>query len=448
MKRDFFISRAGVDKQVALAIAAVIRNAGHTTFLQDEDFGHASFMARMAQGFSSDARMIALLSMNYQKSEYCKKEYEHTLVGDPRNLKEQLIVLRIEDVAPIEHLKDLAFTDLAPVLNDAGELARAVRIAIGVEQRPAEYPYFVAPRAILHPSIEAVPGFTGREGELEAIDMAFRSPETPKTVSAALTDSQSMKAAVQGLGGVGKSVIAKQYAWTHREQFQGIWWIRADNTETAVEDLLSLGARLIPNIQDRPDREAAVHSVLDHIAYLGSPKGHTPKLWLLIYDNVEQPQAIENMTPREGACILITTRWTDWYGYAEELPIDTFPPDTAVKYLLEHTRDNDSEAAGRLAKDLGYLPLALEHARTYCWRTRCGFENYRARLPELINKAPQSARYPETVYATFDLAMNNAFKASPAAKQLIELLTFFSPENVPLDLISEAMGMKMSVMMP
>jgi hypothetical protein len=44
------------------------------------------------------------------------------------------------------------------------------------------------------------------------------------------------------------------------------------------------------------------------------------------------------------------------------------------------------------------------------------------------------------VYATFDLAMNNASKASPAAEQLIELLAFFSPENVPLDLISEAMG--------
>jgi hypothetical protein len=127
MERDYFISRAGVDKHIGVAIADVIRDAGYTTFLQDEDFGHASFMARMAQGFSSGARMIALLSMAYQKSEYCKKEYEHILVGDPRNLNERLIVLRIEDVAPIEHLKDLAFTDLVPVLNDASELAHVVR---------------------------------------------------------------------------------------------------------------------------------------------------------------------------------------------------------------------------------------------------------------------------------------------------------------------------------
>ena len=439
MTKDFFISRAGVDKQIAVVIGKIISEAGFTTWLQDKDFGHANFMARMAQGFSSGARMIALLSKAYQQSEYCKKEYENVLVDDPRNLNEHLIVLRVEDIAPIEHLKDLAYTDLVPVLNDASELARAVRVAIGVEAQPTDYPYFVPPRTILHPSIQAVPGFTGREDELNAIHTTFSTPHSDKTVAAALTDSQSMMTAVQGLGGVGKSVIAKQYAWTHRERFQGIWWIRADNTETMIEDLLALGARLIPNVQNRPDRDAAVHAVLDHIAHIGSSNGQGTQWWLLIYDNVEQPQDIEYMTPREGACILITSRWTDWYGYAEEFPIDTFSPHTAITYLLEHSHDTNRQAASELAKDLGYLPLALEHARTYCWRTRCGFENYRARLPELIKKAPKSARYPETVYATFDLAIHNASKASSVAEQLIELLAFFAPENIPLDLISNAL---------
>jgi hypothetical protein len=66
--RDYFISRAGADKQIALAIAAIIREAGFTTWLQDEDFGHASFMVRMEQGFESGARIIALLSAAYQRS--------------------------------------------------------------------------------------------------------------------------------------------------------------------------------------------------------------------------------------------------------------------------------------------------------------------------------------------------------------------------------------------
>jgi hypothetical protein len=57
--RDYFISRTNADKDIALA--SIIREAGHTTWLQDEDFGHVSFMARMGQGLKR-ARVIALLS--------------------------------------------------------------------------------------------------------------------------------------------------------------------------------------------------------------------------------------------------------------------------------------------------------------------------------------------------------------------------------------------------
>jgi hypothetical protein len=62
VQADFFISRAGADKDVAVLVDKVLRDAGHTTFVQDNDFGHASFMARMAQGWSSGARLICLLS--------------------------------------------------------------------------------------------------------------------------------------------------------------------------------------------------------------------------------------------------------------------------------------------------------------------------------------------------------------------------------------------------
>ena len=59
---------------------------------------------------------------------------------------------------------------------------------------------------ILHPEIRPVPGFTGREDLLEAIDRALWQ----KGGAAALTNAQS--AAVHGLGGVGKSVLAQEYA--------------------------------------------------------------------------------------------------------------------------------------------------------------------------------------------------------------------------------------------
>jgi hypothetical protein len=49
--KEIFISRTGTDKDVAVIVAKISREAGYTTFLQDEDFGHTSFMARLKDGF-------------------------------------------------------------------------------------------------------------------------------------------------------------------------------------------------------------------------------------------------------------------------------------------------------------------------------------------------------------------------------------------------------------
>ncbi len=295
--RHFFISRAGADKDVAIAIAAIIREAGYTTWLQDEDFGHTSFMARMAQGFESGARLIALLSPAYQHSHYCQKECDVTLTGDPLNLEQRLIVLRAGDCAPTGNLRDIPYTDLVPILalSDARErqrlLTRAIRILIGAEQGETASKfidlYHRVPQ-ILHPEIEAVPGFTGREAELEALTTALWK----KGGTTALTSSKQA-AALSGLGGVGKSVLAREYAWRERESYRGIWWIRAEKRETLLDDLIELGARFIPGIGAVPDREQAAREALD---FIGHAKSDKP--WLLIYDNVESPADIEKLTPR------------------------------------------------------------------------------------------------------------------------------------------------------
>src|SRR5262245_25208931 len=79
--RDFFISRTDSDKAIAVAVAEIIREVGLTTWLQDENFGHASFMARMEEGLDGGARLIALLSQDYQRSRYCRAEYSRPWRG-------------------------------------------------------------------------------------------------------------------------------------------------------------------------------------------------------------------------------------------------------------------------------------------------------------------------------------------------------------------------------
>jgi tetratricopeptide (TPR) repeat protein len=437
--RDVFISRVGTDKDIALEIAAIVREAGYTTLLQDEDFGHESFMALMEQG-SESARVIALLSQAYQRSEYTRKEYNTALAADPLNIKERLIVLRIEDCAPSGNLRDLIYIDVVPILQMKDAKARAellrgvVRVAIGAETRKAEIDlakiYRQVPQ-ILHAEVQAVAGFAGREAELEALDKALWA----KGGTAALTNSGS--AAVSGLGGVGKSVLAKEYAWRSRERYRGVWWVRAEKRETMLDDLIELGARFITGLPEVGDREQAARATLD---FLSSTRFDKP--WLILYDNVERPADIEKLTPRSGAHVVITTRWSDWYGLAEALPVDVFSPEVAIDYLLARARESavkpaeTREAAARLSQDLGYLPLALAIARSQAWGMNWSFDQYRDHLAEMLNRAPTGpVDYPRSVFATFTLALEKAISTAPEAETLLGIAAYLAPDRIPFDII-------------
>ncbi|MGB0084687.1 MAG: FxSxx-COOH system tetratricopeptide repeat protein, partial [Rhodomicrobiaceae bacterium] len=428
---ELFISRAGADKEIAILIAHILRDAGYTTFLQDENFGHTSFMACMRDGFAKvdhGGRMLALLSKAYMQSDYCMAEADFALTGDPSNKKQRLIVLRIEDCVPTGFLKSIPWAyNLVPILHDATALGKAVSGAIDPAAPEANYAAGLkyAPVQILHPEIRPVPGFTGREDLLANLDRALWQ----KGGAAALTNAQS--AAVHGLGGVGKSVLAQEYAWRNHARYRGVWWLRAETEQTLIDDLIALGSRLMPGLEAVPERDNAAQLALDAIAQTGAEKP-----WLLIYDNAEKPSAIEKLTPRSGAHLIITSRWPGWQGRAEALAVDVFPPEIAIDYLLEGAPVPDRDAAARLADALGYLPLALSHGRAYCTASNLGFDAYRARIAERIKDLPDDADYPRTVFGTFSLAMGKAAAACPEAETLMGIAAFLAPDRIPLDIIT------------
>ena len=428
-QRDLFISRAGENADIAIQIAAILRKAGYSTFIQDQDFGNTNFMANMADGFAMverGARVIAVLSPHYLKKEYCLAEAQYPLTGDPHNRRERLIVLRVSDCAPTGFLKGIPYVDLVPLRLDAEGFARAVRNAVAPRTQEVAR---ARDAQVLHSEIRPVPGFAGRQAELEAVEAALWS----KGGTAALTNVAAASAAVKGLGGVGKSVLAQEYAWRNRGRYHGVWWIRAEKSETLLDDLIELGARFIPGLKEVPDRAQAAHAALDHIAQM---KGEKP--WLLVYDNVAQPGDIAKLTPVDGAHVLITTRWSDWGRAASPVKIGVFPAEVAAQFLLDNTERTDRAGAEQLAATLGFLPLALDHAAAYCRRTGLAFDTYRELAADLIRKAPRGADYAdeEPVFATFELAIRKAAEACPAAETLMGLCAFLAPERIPLDIVT------------
>lgn len=443
---QFFISRAGEDKDVALAIDQMLRDAGYTTFIQDRDFGHTAFTERMDEGFrmvEDGAQIIALFSRAYQTKPHCLVEARYPLTDDPSNTRQRLIVLRIEECAPVGFLKPIPYVDLVPLFADVAALRKAVLGAVAPEEhrKAADFAalYRRSGKQILHPEIRAVPGFTARGDELKALDGALWG----KSGRAAITDSTAntagAAAAVRGMGGVGKSVLAQQYAWVNRERYQGVWWVRAETHEALHDDLIELGSRFLDKIEEIPDRAAAAQLALDHIA-------QTPweKPWLLIYDNVESPDQIEKLAPTNGAHMLLTTRWSDWHGHAQEVPVDVFPKNVAVAYLMERARGGEDRpnethsAAEQLADDLGHLPLALAIARAHAWGMNWTLAQYRNYLAEMLEREPNKlVDYPRSITATFTLALEKAKATSPEAEQLLNIAAFLAPDRIPVDIFTE-----------
>jgi hypothetical protein len=134
-----------------------------------------------------------------------------------------------------------------------------------------------------------------------------------------------------------------------------VWWVRAERREPLLNDLIELGARFIPGLNEGKvqEREEAARAALDYLSQAGFEKP-----WLIDYGNVAEPAAIDKLTPRTGAHVLITTRWADWYGHAAKLPVDVFTPEVVVGFLMAHARRGDALAAASLAADLGHLPLS------------------------------------------------------------------------------------------
>jgi hypothetical protein len=233
--------------------------------------------------------------------------------------------------------------------------------------------------AILHPDIRHVPGFVGREDLLAGIEQTLWQ----RGGTAALTNDTA-SAAVKGLGGVGKSVLAREYAWRTRGRYHGVWWVRAETEQTLIDDLIDLGSQLIANLKEMPERDRALHLAL---AAVEGCKAKKP--WLIVYDDVEKPDVIARLTPKTSAHVLITSRWARWQGHAQELAVEVFPEATAVDFLLAERPHETRDAAGRLAAALGFLPSALSHARSYCLQQNCSFSEYTARAAPVLSKSSQ-----------------------------------------------------------
>lgn len=279
--------------------------------------------------------------------------------------------------------------------------------------------------------------FTGRDDILARLREGASS-----RVTAVLPESDSnnpehdpdnpLPQGVQGLGGVGKTAIAIEYAHRFRSDYDLVWWIPADQLPSVRGSLATLAQRLNVDAQPMAGIDGLITGVLDALR-----RGEPYSRWLLVFDNADQPEDINHLVPRGPGDVLITSRNHRWQSVIRTVPMDVFLRAESRDFLLKRVPRGLSEAnADRLAKELGDLPLALEQAGAMLSETGMVVDEYLRLLKEHVTEIMaegKSPDYPYSMTAAWKLSVDALKRTRPQALELLRCCAFFGPEPIPRD---------------
>lgn len=238
------------------------------------------------------------------------------------------------------------------------ELVRLLAKMPGVPRPFAETSQVIAERLFRVPWPRN-PFFTGREDTLQQLRQALAAEKTAVL---------SQATAITGLGGVGKTQTALEYAYRHREAYRVIWWIDASGPAGLDRGVTELATDLALPGADPTDPERTRASLRRWL------EGETS--WLLILDNAEQSETLRLYLPAAPAGHAVITSRNPLWGRVTKLALDIWPRVRSVEFLAKRTDRADPAGADELAAELGDLPLALEQAAAYVEATGQSFLGY------------------------------------------------------------------------
>ena len=282
------------------------------------------------------------------------------------------------------------------------------------------------------------PYFTGRE-------------ELLHTLHARLTSSRlathPQVAALFGLGGIGKTQVALEYAYRYAQHYQALFWIEAETAERILSSLVRVAEVLQFPEQSQVDLHRLVASIQHWLC--------SHHQWLLIWDGLEDLELLQRFLPslKEGT-LLITTRNQALGSLAQGVHLTPMTPEEGILFVLKRakvleaaaTREHlapfatqvptEYAAIEALITTMGGLPLALDQAGAYLEETGCSPSDYLKHYEQqcrhiLDRRGITLGHHPQSVTTTFLLASRHVERKQQAAADLLRICAFLHTEAIP-----------------
>jgi TIR domain/NB-ARC domain len=439
---DFFVSYTQADRAWAEWIAWTLEEDGYRVLVQAWDMVPGSnWIARMQDGVREADRTVAVLSAEYLGSVYGGAEWRAAWAQDPAGAGRKLLPVRVRpcEWEGLGLLAGVVGVDLVG-LDEAAAAARLrskVSAAVSGRAKPPAAPGFPGPggrRAVPRarfpggmPRVWKVPArnpnFTGRGGEMAAVAAVLAAGPRVTVQS------------VRGLGGVGKTQLAAEYAYAYAGDYDLVWWVTADEPALIADQFAALAAGL--GLEPDSDPEAVRAQVHEALRGAGD--------WLLVFDNADTVDGIRGWLPGGPlpagvrGYVIITTRRGGFASVGTVLDLDVIGTRDAVALLRTRVPGLEQETGELIAAELGRLPLALEQAAAYLDQTQIPPGEYlellRVRAAEMYARGRAGDR-PDTIATLWDLSLEKITQENPAAVQLLDICAYLAPRPVPLDLFT------------
>jgi len=349
-----------------------------------EDWRH-----RILQGLRESRLLLACLSPSYLASEYCQWEFDEYLNHEVARgfVGEGVAPLYLVEVPGWEakgfeqhcaewvgDLRRRNYFDLRPWFNEGEEALRHADVQARMEQL----------KELIASRIQRGERVEQSLGNVDAPNAHFigRVSELRRLREKVALGKVGVLTAVHGLGGMGKTALAIEYAHAFAHEYGGgRWQVRCEGRHNLAAAIATLAPTLRVEFTDaeKHDSELQCQRLVTELRTLANAR--EPHHCLLLLDNVDQPKLLEpaqtqRLPSVDWLHVVATLRLGegDLFGRHQDrafVSVDEMPEDDALALIEsfqpggKFSEDAERVAAVEIVRVLGRFTLAVEAAAVY-----------------------------------------------------------------------------------